>query len=247
MNQPEARSPSSAAAFRWSRLALLLAFVIAFAWVYRRLDVEYYISPEHWSEAFVKIKTWVGDFGSLAPVVFVLAGGLSMVVNFPAALIIHLAVLLFGPWAGSGLALAVILLGTSIIHQLAHHLGRPIILKVLGGRAASPEARIRGSDIKRIVMLRLVLFVNPILSWLFGLAGIPFHRALVGTAFGVLPGIMVLAWLTGEIAQLLEAGESLNPIRTPELLIPLAVSLLFFGACALFSRRALTSTTTSAS
>jgi len=213
----------------WVRALLLLVLVIVLYALQCRLDLLQYFTRDRIGSTLEAIRTGTEDRGGAGLFLFALACATAMLVNFPTACIVFLSVTILGRWKGCLLSLAIIGVGFTFIYIVAHTLARPLVQRLLGGRLAALEARLARRELVGVIMLRLVLFMNPVLNWVLGLSAVRYRNLICGTLAGATPGIVLLAWLSGEFLGLLQSGGSLNPLRTPQLLVPLLLAVLLFG------------------
>lgn len=174
-------------------LALLLAGLV-FAWRYTPL--------REWAD----FRALLGvierlDERPLAPLAMMgvyLAGAVTML---PVTLLILVTVVVFGPLHGAGLALCGTLLGTGVGYLAGRLLG-PNAVRRFGGRRLN---RVRHQLGKHGVVAMVVLRLMPIapfalVNLVVGASRISLRDCLIGTALGMLPGIVVTACLVDRVA-----------------------------------------------
>jgi uncharacterized membrane protein YdjX (TVP38/TMEM64 family) len=240
MQEPEPHpSPEPArerAPVPWIRILLAVLFVVALYILQRRLDLLQYFSRDQVGATLAAIRSRVDGLGVWGPVLFALTCAVAMAANFPTFLVIYMSVTLFGRLRGCLLAFLVVAIGVSLIYVAGQWLGRPLVQRLFGRRLEKLEARLSRRELMNIVMLRLVLFMNPAFNWVLGLSGIRYRNLLLGTLLGAGPGIILLAWLLGTFTELLESGASLDPLQTPQLLVPLVLAVVLFGVVRVVDR-----------
>ncbi|TGD79457.1 TVP38/TMEM64 family protein [Hymenobacter wooponensis] len=176
-----------------------------------------------------RISAWMHQFGFWGPIVLVVAMVVQMflfVVNV--VLLILVAILAYGPWWGSLLALAGIIVASSVGYGLGHMLGESFVTKVLGQKAEQKMADIvERYGVWAVVIARLSpALSDDAISFVAGLARMGYLKFMAATVAGVIPLIALLAYL-GENSQRLKTG----------LLWVTGISLLLFGAYIWWDKR----------
>ncbi|TGE06161.1 TVP38/TMEM64 family protein [Hymenobacter fodinae] len=176
-----------------------------------------------------RISTWMHQFGFWGPIVLVLAMVVQMflfVINV--VLLILVAILAYGPWWGSLLALVGVVLASSVGYGLGHLLGESFVAKVLGQKAERKMIDIvQRYGVWAVVIARLSpALSDDAISFVAGLARMGYLKFITATVAGVVPLIALLAYL-GENSQRLKTG----------LLWVTGVSLLLFGGYIWWDKR----------
>lgn len=168
------------------------------------------------------IAAWMQQFGYWGPVVIVGAMVAQMflfVVNV--VLLILVAILAYGPWWGSGLALAGILVASSVGYGLGRALGESFVTRVLGQKNEQKVLEVVDRyGVWAVIIARLSpALSDDAISFVAGLARMGYLKFMAATTVGVVPLIALLAYL-GEDSARLKSG----------LLWVTGGSLLLFGA-----------------
>ena len=79
-----------------------------------------------------------------------------------------------------------------------------------------------------VFYLRLAFFMWPALNWVLSTSNISYRDLFLGTLIGTIHHIIILVWLTDMIIETISAGQSLNPIQTPKLLLPICIGIIMF-------------------
>ncbi|GAB3236855.1 hypothetical protein GCM10027346_27580 [Hymenobacter seoulensis] len=176
-----------------------------------------------------RIASWMRQFGYWGPLVLIAAMVVQMflfVVNV--VLLILVAILAYGPWWGSLLALVGICIASTVGYGLGRSLGESFVAKVLGQKTEQKVIDI----VDRYGMWAIMLArLSPALSddaisFVAGLARLGYLKFMLATVAGVVPLIALLAYL-GEDSERLKTG----------LLWVTAVSILLFGAYVWWDRK----------
>lgn len=78
------------------------------------------------------LRTWIGQFGLLAPLVFIVLQAVQVIIApLPGQLLALIAGYLFGPLAGTIYSLTGVLIGSAIAFSLSKRYGRPFVEDVL--------------------------------------------------------------------------------------------------------------------
>jgi uncharacterized membrane protein YdjX (TVP38/TMEM64 family) len=144
--------------------------------------------------------------------------------------------MLFGPIFGCLLGFLIAAAGISLVHLIAQKLGRPLIRRLTGNRMASAETQLAQRGLRTVILLRLVFFMTPALNWTLGLSPLPYRTLVLGTIIGAAPGIITISWLSHAFIEAISSGQSINPLRFPQLWIPLGSALLLLGVPPLVDR-----------
>src|SRR5262249_50328913 len=145
------------------------------------------------------IRALVASAGWLGPVAFVGLFVLAELLHLPGALLVIGAAAL---WPAP-LAVATSYAGAMAAATLLFWLSRTIVAD--RGRQRLPawlvpyETRLETHGLQSVIALRLVLFLAPWVHWLLGASRVSFRDFFVGSAIGLLPGV-VLTTLLGRKA-----------------------------------------------
>ena len=220
----------------WSRGLVLAAVLLCLFALRRQLNLAEYFSREQLATTLEALQAWVGGYGFWGPLVFTAACSAAMVVYYPIIIVVFVAVTLFGHFAGAVSTMVSIAAGSSLVHLLAHHLGRPVLARFRGQRLQRIEERLARRELVNVILLRLVLFMNPVLNWALGLSGVRYRNMLLGTLIGIAPAVLLLTWLSGELVEFVQTGNARALLKHPALLIPLILALALFRGNWLFER-----------
>ncbi|MGY3036003.1 phospholipase D1/2 [Bradyrhizobium sp. USDA 4354] len=135
----------------------------------------------------------------LAIAAFVVGG----LVVFPVLVLIAATAAALGPWLGFVTAMAGVLLSAFVLFVIGRSLGRERLQKLLGRRAGRIQERVVGKGILAVVVIRMIP-VAPfsLVNVAAGASTLPLRDFLVGTLLGMTPGILAMAVLGAQIADL---------------------------------------------
>lgn len=152
------------------------------------------------------IRTYVRSWGALAPIVYVAAVTVEVLIApIPGLLLYAPAGAIFGGFVGGSLSLIGNTLGASIACFLARTLGATWLAHHLH----SPRfIAIRDRLAQRATWVVFILRLNPLtssdfVSYAAGLAGVASRRVAVGTFFGMLPQCYLQAYLAQTLFEVL--------------------------------------------
>jgi phospholipase D1/2 len=128
------------------------------------------------------------------------AGGL---VAFPLTILIAATAASFGPWTGFGYALVGALASAILTYGIGAAVGRDALANLLGTRLNEIRNKIARQGLIAVVAVRLVPIAPfTLVNLVAGASGIRFWHYLVGTALGLLPGLVVMSLLGSRVMRL---------------------------------------------
>lgn len=157
----------------------------------------FYLSPLH--AMFVpsgigSLRDALAAFGAWTPVMFVLLCGLCVGLGAPRIAFAAAGGLLFGWWAGLGLAQLGTMLGCSLTFAWSRRLGGHLVRRATSPRLTRWVGRLERHPVATNVLLRICPIGNSLaLNLLFGLSPIGWRDFLVGTFLGTLPETVIYA------------------------------------------------------
>jgi phosphatidylserine/phosphatidylglycerophosphate/cardiolipin synthase-like enzyme/uncharacterized membrane protein YdjX (TVP38/TMEM64 family) len=132
--------------------------------------------------------------------VFIAAG----FVLFPLTILIAVTAGAFGPWLGLLYAAAGAVASSLTTYLVGARLGKPALRNLIGPRLNRVTRRVAETAVLAVAAVRLVP-VAPftVVNLVAGASGIRFTDFLIGTALGLLPGLIVLSSLGNQIFRVL--------------------------------------------
>jgi uncharacterized membrane protein YdjX (TVP38/TMEM64 family) len=151
-------------------------------------------------------------------------GGL---IVFPVLVLIAATAAALGPWLGFATAMTGVLLSALLLFAIGRFLGRERLQRLLGRRAARIQERVVGKGILAVVVIRMIPIAPfSLVNVAAGASTLPLRDFMVGTLLGMMPGILAMAVLGAQIADLAR-----NASWSSMLLLVLAF-LGWLGVCA---------------
>lgn len=227
MTDPEKKVPDRKTLYK---AALLAAVIVATVALREWTDISSYVTTGRIGDTIGTMREWIRGFGVLGPVVFVAAGLLLTIINTPTVLVVYGAVVLYGGPTGLLLSALATLAAANVIFFIGRGLGRDLASRLFGRRVAKMESYSRDQGLMMVVYCRLLFFLAPATSWMLSLTSVSHRDYFLGTLLGSTPHFLVQVWIGTKIVSIIQAGRSLNPLKTPELLVPFAAALLLFLA-----------------
>jgi uncharacterized membrane protein YdjX (TVP38/TMEM64 family) len=187
---------------QWVKLVIVLSLLLALAASWRWTPLSEWIDIE-------RLSGWVDAMkGSLlVPVVVIgiyVVGGLLMI---PVTLMVGATGIVFSPVIGTLYALAGCLLSGLTAYAVGAKLGRDTIRKLSGKRSARLRRRLADNGIIAMAIIRnLPVAPYTIVNMIAGASRVNLKDFLVGTAIGMLPGILGVVVFSDRL---------LNALRNP--------------------------------
>lgn len=151
--------------------------------------------PFAWSDlpAFAdRMSAWRGSpLAMLSMIGFFIVGGL---VVFPVNLLIATSVVVFGPVVGGAIAFAGSLASAGVLHQIGAAFPEHVFSRFAGRHAEQLRERVARHGLIAVAIVRLLpIAPYSIVGLAAGIAGIGRVPYFVGTALGMLPGVVLYA------------------------------------------------------
>ncbi|HEU4853953.1 MAG TPA: VTT domain-containing protein [Nitrosospira sp.] len=166
----------------------------------------------HWSplREWVDVDTLLGFAAELeqtpgAPLlalgVFIVSG----LVAFPLTVLIIVCVLIFGPWQGFLYSMLGALLSAMLTFGLGHLLGRNTVRRFAGKKLRELNKRLARRGLMTIIIVRIIPFAPfSVINMIAGASHIRFRDFVIGSAIGMLPGMVGISLFTDRLAATLQ-------------------------------------------
>ena len=137
---------------------------------------------------------------SFGPVAAVAGFALASALAVPLTFLILVTLVAFGPWAGMACALAGALLGAVASYGLGALLGREVVQRLGGERVNAISRRLAERGLLAVLAVRM-LPVAPfaIVNMVAGASHIRLRDMVLGTALGIMPATLVMAFFMEQI------------------------------------------------
>ena len=155
-----------------------------------------------------RTKDWVNDFGFWGPLFVVAAMVAQMfLIIIPSVVLMVVSTLAYGPWWGSLLSFAAVLVASSIAYYIGWHTGQAVVDKLIGKKAEKKMNHyIQTYGAWAIVLFRVSPFLsNDAISFAAGIGEMRYPKFISATAAGIVPLIAVIAYV-GRDTETLESS-----------------------------------------
>lgn len=156
---------------------------------------------------------WIGGFASRwwAPWLVALAFTPASIVMFPRPLITFAAVVVFGPWIGFAVSMGGVLVASTLTFYAGMLLDERTVKRWAGPRMARLTKMLQKKGLSTFIAIRL-LPVAPfaVESAVAGALRMPLWAVTLGTAVGMLPGMLATTVLSDQIAAFFREGGEVN-------------------------------------
>lgn len=166
-------------------LAIVVAVALAAAWAG---GLHSHLTPESVAEL-------VDRAGIFGPVAFVALFAAAEIVQVPGSLFVIAASALWPPLVAIPTAYAGAIAASLVVFFFARRIVPASLRERLPERLLRYEARLETHGLQTVVGLRVVLFMAPAVHWLLGASRVSFRDYLLGTAIGLVPGVVAFALL----------------------------------------------------
>ncbi len=179
-------------------LKRIQASLLKYIWVILLLlSLGYFYKQNMYFNSMLELRLWLANFGSLAPLAYILLYTLRPVLLIPALLLNLVAAVLFGPIWGIIYILMGGLGSASLCYYLAKHTNFEFVNRVAKKWWGFVDRYSPKSDFKKMLCLRIVpIFPYDPISFLAGLSNIPYKTYALATLIGMLPGAIAYNFLT---------------------------------------------------
>ena len=202
---------------------LVLAFALAMVW--KVTPLAEVVRPEHAVE-------WVEDFARRwwAPLALFLAFTPASFVMFPRQIITIAAAVAFGPWKGWAISVSGVLLAAAVGWWLGRRVNERRVRRWAGPRFEPTAKLLRHRGLVAVMAVR-ALPVAPFTleSVIAGALRIKLSDVLLGTLFGMAPGMLGTSIIGDQIGAAIGDGARFNPWV-------IAMAAVFTVAIAIFAR-----------
>ena len=153
--------------------------------------------------------------GPWGPLVWVFCLWLLLPAMAPVSVMTALTGLAFGPSMGFLSGYVGVVGGGWISFLLSRWMGRAWVEDLLGDRAARFEARLEEHSLFGVMYLRMLPAPFIPVSYLAGLTSIRFWPYAIGTAIGIVPGVLVNTVVAGTLGEFWVEGQGLSALWDP--------------------------------
>ncbi len=180
--------------WRLGCLVLALAALVALALAWSASPLRQWLDADRIVLALQQLGAAFG------PVAAVLGFALASVLVVPLGFLTLVALVAFGPWWGMATTFAGALLGAMVSFGLGHVLGSEVLQKLGGARVNTVSRRLGERGLLAVVAVRMVPIAPfAIVNMVAGTSHIRLHHMVLGTALGIAPSTVVMAFFVEQI------------------------------------------------
>lgn len=210
--------------FSFGRLVPLLVLVAGLV-VFFALGLQRYISFEVLRENREALLTWVQQKGLIAGLIYIVIYAVAVAFSLPGGAVMSITGgFLFGTVWGSIYILIGATLGATALFIIAKTALGDVLRAKAGPWLQKMEAGFRENALSYLLVLRLVpLFPFFVVNLVPAFLGVSLGTYVLGTFFGIIPGVVVFASVGAGLGSIFDAGEafSASGILTPQILTAL--------------------------
>lgn len=172
--------------------ALVLFVVVGLLWFnYHYLNIQ----PK-------EIRVWIVNFGTLAPLLYIIIYTLRPLILFPASILSLAGGLAFGALGGTVLTVIGATCSAAVAFWVSRKLGKNIAKKDWKGKGEKVQEQLESNGIFYVIILRLIPIFNfDIISYLAGVSKVKFTHFILATALGIIPGTFAYNFLGSSLVE----------------------------------------------
>lgn len=198
------------AVFRTIKFILFASIIISGYLLLRFTRCSEYLDPE-------RLKNFIASWSDRAPVIFILISALRPLVLFPASILVIVAGLLFGTFAGTLYAVVGSTAGAIVAYFFSKLLGSGFIYLLFGNQLLRIESVLHEQGIRIVFLLRLIPIIPfDLVNYASGLVKVKFVNYVTGTFLGLIPATFAYTFL----------GESLKKLYSFQFFLSILVFVL---------------------
>ena len=189
-----------------------------------------------WMQNVEEAQKYFAALGPWAPVPFLALFVVGALIHAPEILTVALGGIIFGNVMGFVYGWIGALLSGATCFLIGRYVFRDAFRKALIERFSALEKldkHFEHHGIRTVMLLRLVLFLAPPMNWAVSATRVRFIDYLIGSAVGVIPGLL----LTVGFAHSLAGVDSFEELLSPDVLVPGALVFAFLVASIWVVRR----------
>ncbi len=178
------------------------------------------------------LRDFIRSFGSLAVIVYILAYALNTISIMPPIAALSLtAGLAFGEVWGAVYLMTGALLGTSATFLISRYFGRSLVDRLLKGKFKTLDDKLEKNGFMTILFFRVVPLVPyEVLNYAAGLSKIKFKDYFLASLLGLIPGVVISAFLGGSLGDI----KSFKDVFAPKFLIAIGLMALIIAVPAVY-------------
>lgn len=223
MTQTESPA-SSSPSFSFTKLIPLLVLAAGLV-IFFAFGLHRYISFEVLRENRVALLSWVQQNGLLAALVYMAIYAIAVAFSLPGGLVLSITGgFLFGTLFGSLYIVIGATVGATALFIIAKSALGDFLRAKAGPWLQKMEAGFRENALSYLLVLRLVpLFPFFVVNLVPAFLGVSLSTYVIGTFFGIIPGVIVFASVGAGLGSIFDKGEAFSAagILTPQIIMAL--------------------------
>jgi len=223
MAQTDAQAASDSS-FSFTKLIPLLVLVAGLV-AFFALGLHRYISFEVLREHREALLNWVQHNGLLAALAYMVIYAVAVAFSLPGGLVLSITGgFLFGTLVGALYIVIGATVGATALFIIAKSALGDFLRAKAGPWLQKMEEGFRENALNYLLVLRLVpLFPFFVVNLVPAFLGVPLSTYVIGTFFGIIPGVFVFASVGAGLGSLFDKGEAFSAvgILTPQIIIAL--------------------------
>ena len=179
-----------------------------------------------WMQNVEEAQTYFEKLGPWAPVPFLALFVVGALVHAPEILTVALGGIVFGEVLGFVYGWVGAILSGSTCFLIGRYVFREAFRRALIERFAALQrldVHFEKHGIRTVMLLRFVLFLAPPMNWAVSATRVRFVDYVVGSAVGVIPGLLLTVAFANQLAKI----TSPEQLLTPDVLVPGALVFAF--------------------
>ncbi|MFQ5954571.1 MAG: TVP38/TMEM64 family protein [Kiloniellales bacterium] len=222
--EPAAAQPETARGLTWRRLLPLLVLIVGLL-AFFALGLDEYATVEALREHRQFLLDFVGRYGALAGVAFMLVYATVIAFSVPGGVVMTLAGgFLFGTWWGTLYVAVAATLGATVLFVIVKHaLGDAVRAKVRPWLGKMEDGFNRNAFSYLLSLRLFAVFPFWVVNLVPAFLGVRLRTYVLATMIGILPATFIFASVGAGLGAILDAGgePDLGILRQPKILFPL--------------------------
>jgi phosphatidylserine/phosphatidylglycerophosphate/cardiolipin synthase-like enzyme/uncharacterized membrane protein YdjX (TVP38/TMEM64 family) len=204
--------------------ALVLLAVIGLTALWKWTPLNEWLTPENMNQ-------WLSTLNDypFTPVIVIVLFALAGLIAIPLTLLVVTVAIGFGAWPGSIYAIAGSLLSAILGYLVGQWLGRRSVSKMAGSKLNRLSQRLANHGVMAIITVRIIP-VAPftLINLVAGASHIKLKDFILGTLFGMLPGILAITVFANSLVRVVQDPEPVQIVIF--VVVVLVIGSLMYGA-----------------
>jgi len=168
---------------RFWRPLMLLVFIATAAILGRYFRVGDYLSQE-------RIEQLVSELGWWGPLAFIGVFTVGQLISIPGIVFVAAAVTAWGKWPGIGASYVATMVSSSAGFLLGRLVGGNAVSEIRAKWVRKGVEKVEKRPFRSVAVLVAIFWMAPPLNYTLGMTRVPLWKFLVGTAIGLVPGLL---------------------------------------------------------